>query len=88
MPVKSSNVDAWLAPDPSRRTELREIHPRLCRGFTRASPACQDNTISPHALPRHPLDFDAVYRCEPPRILWRLQLLREWSHEQEGNQVF
>jgi radical SAM superfamily enzyme YgiQ (UPF0313 family) len=25
---------------------------------------------------------------EPPRILWRLQLLREWSHEQEGNQVF
>ncbi|TCW78745.1 hypothetical protein C5O80_31085 [Burkholderia sp. SRS-46] len=25
VPVKSSNVDAWLAPDPSRRTELREI---------------------------------------------------------------
>ncbi len=25
---------------------------------------------------------------EPPRVLWRLQLLREWSHEQEGNQVF
>lgn len=25
VPVKSSNVDAWLAPDPSRRAELREI---------------------------------------------------------------
>jgi len=25
---------------------------------------------------------------EPPRVLWRLQLLREWSHEQEGKQVF
>ncbi|RBB32374.1 hypothetical protein DPV79_38680 [Burkholderia reimsis] len=25
---------------------------------------------------------------EPPRVLWRLQLLREWSHEQEAKQVF
>ncbi|EGD00709.1 MULTISPECIES: hypothetical protein [Burkholderia] len=25
MPIKSSNVDAWLAPDPSRRAQLREI---------------------------------------------------------------
>ncbi|MGZ2749894.1 SOS response-associated peptidase family protein [Burkholderia stagnalis] len=25
VPIKSSNVDAWLAPDPSRRGELREI---------------------------------------------------------------
>lgn len=25
VPVKSSNVDAWLAPDPSRRAQLREI---------------------------------------------------------------
>nr|WP_172685533.1 SOS response-associated peptidase family protein [Burkholderia pseudomallei]AJL34892.1 hypothetical protein pBPS009 [Burkholderia pseudomallei] len=25
VPIKSSNVDAWLAPDPSRRAELREI---------------------------------------------------------------
>ncbi|TCF98953.1 hypothetical protein BZM26_21845, partial [Paraburkholderia strydomiana] len=29
---------------------------------------------------------DILERREPPRILWRLQLLREWSHEQEGNQ--
>ncbi|MGS0897239.1 hypothetical protein ACVBGC_32630 [Burkholderia stagnalis] len=27
MPIKSSKVDAWLAPDPSRRAELREILP-------------------------------------------------------------
>ncbi|KVS03570.1 ISNCY family transposase, partial [Burkholderia sp. SIMBA_043] len=27
-------------------------------------------------------------RIEPPRVLWRLQLLREWSHEQEAKQVF
>ena len=27
-------------------------------------------------------------KLEPPRILWRLQLLREWSHEQEAQQVF
>ncbi len=26
--------------------------------------------------------------AEPSRVWWRLQLLREWSHEQEGNQVF
>ncbi|CAG9187988.1 SOS response-associated peptidase family protein [Burkholderia vietnamiensis] len=25
VPIKSSNVDAWLAPDPSRRAQLREI---------------------------------------------------------------
>ncbi|ERJ32861.1 hypothetical protein L810_5941 [Burkholderia sp. AU4i] len=25
VPIKSSNVDAWLAPDPSRRADLREI---------------------------------------------------------------
>ncbi|AYX06501.1 hypothetical protein DPR00_03640 [Burkholderia pseudomallei] len=25
---------------------------------------------------------------EPRRVLWRLQLLREWSHEQEAGQVF
>ncbi|VWC30168.1 transposase IS3/IS911 family protein [Burkholderia diffusa] len=25
---------------------------------------------------------------EPHRVLWRLQLLREWSHEQEAKQVF
>ncbi|HDR9236138.1 TPA: SOS response-associated peptidase family protein, partial [Burkholderia vietnamiensis] len=25
VPIKSSNVDAWLAPDPSRRGQLREI---------------------------------------------------------------
>ncbi|WP_260175579.1 MULTISPECIES: LysR family transcriptional regulator, partial [Paraburkholderia] len=30
----------------------------------------------------------AGMHTEPPRVLWRLQLLREWSHEQEGNQVF
>jgi hypothetical protein len=25
VPIKSENVDAWLAPDPSRRAQLREI---------------------------------------------------------------
>ncbi len=25
VPIKSSNVDAWLTPDPSRRAQLREI---------------------------------------------------------------
>ncbi|WP_230939074.1 hypothetical protein, partial [Burkholderia vietnamiensis] len=27
-------------------------------------------------------------QIEPHRVLWRLQLLREWSHEQEAKQVF
>lgn len=27
-------------------------------------------------------------RTEPPRVLWRLQLLPEWSHEQQAKQVF
>ncbi|TFE37495.1 enoyl-CoA hydratase/isomerase family protein [Paraburkholderia dipogonis] len=33
-------------------------------------------------------DTVLVISAEPPRILWRLQLLREWSDEQEGNKVF
>ncbi|RQZ81305.1 hypothetical protein DF058_34435 [Burkholderia cenocepacia] len=37
---------------------------------------------------RPPIPRSSGLRYEPPRILWRLQLLREWSHEQEGNQVF
>ncbi|WP_217591396.1 hypothetical protein, partial [Burkholderia sp. GbtcB21] len=31
---------------------------------------------------------DLLTQYEPPRVLWRLQLLREWSHEQEAKQVF
>ena len=35
-------------------------------------------------------DYQGIvaYNPEPPRVLWRLQLLREWSHEQEAKQVF
>lgn len=32
---------------------------------------------------------ESAHRClEPLRVLWKLQLLREWSLEQEAKQVF
>ena len=71
--------------------QLISIRGLSCNGGEMASIFRQNTSVScavHSSIDRLMLNRNCTPNFEPHRILWRLQLLREWSHEQEAKQVF